>query len=503
MTAQTATAARARLSTLVAEARTRARATGDGVLVSVTESVSAIDPLEALDALMHTAVGRALAGDSADRMYWARPSDDFALSGFGAAVILSDRGVDRFTSLDRHWAALRQTALIDDPSGGAPGVGPILMGGFAFNSDGPRTDQWRAFPAARLVLPRVQLAAAGNEYWLTLNLFVAPNGELDVDPATLLSVREHIVGRQSVASRPPARLQKEEAPAFADTRPAFAWRASVAAAVAAIRAGAFEKVVLAREVRVIAPQDIDVVAALRHLRSAHQSSYVFGCWHRGSAFIGASPELLVRAEGREVHASSLAGSAPRGATTAEDAALAMGLLASRKDRAEHEFVRRAICDGLEKLCDDVAANDAPSLLSLPQLHHLYTDVRARLREGHTLLQLVAELHPTPAVGGEPRDAALAFISKHEHLDRGWYAAPIGWLQHGRGEFAVALRSSLITGNEALLFAGCGIVADSDPDEEYAESLLKLRPMELALSGSVDASDVASPMRAAAGSGPGR
>jgi isochorismate synthase len=392
---------------------------------------------------------------------------------------------------------------VDDPSDGTPGVGPLLMGGFAFDPDGPRTDRWRGFPAARLVLPRVQLAATGGEHWLTLNLLVAPDGEPDVDPVALLALRNRIAAGDASDAPSVGRVSKRETLVFADSRSASAWRASVAAAVAAIRLGALEKVVLAREVRVTAPRDLDIAAALRQLRSAHQSSFVFGCWHGDSAFVGASPELLVGAEGREVRASSLAGSASRGTTASDDAALAARLLASSKDRAEHEIVRRAICAGLATFCDDVVARDEPSLLSLPQVHHLHTDVRARLREGHTLLDLVAQLHPTPAVGGTPRDAALDFIREHEQLDRGWYAAPIGWLQGGRGEFAVALRSALITANEALLYAGCGIVAHSDPDEEYAESLLKLRPMEMALSGSVVARDMSGPTRAAAGSGAGR
>ncbi|HEY8309206.1 MAG TPA: chorismate-binding protein, partial [Gemmatimonadaceae bacterium] len=213
--------------------------------------------------------------------------------------------------------------------------------------------------------------------------------------------------------------------------------------------------------------------------------YVFGCWHGDSVFVGATPERLVRLDGRDVQASSLAGSVSRGATAAEDAKHATLLLTSTKDRAEHEIVRRALCAGLERLCDDVAAAEGPALLSLPNVHHLHTAVSARLRDGHTLLQLVAQLHPTPAVGGEPRNAALRFIREYEKMDRGWYAGPIGWLQRDRGEFAVALRSALVSGADALMFAGCGVVADSDPEQEYAESLLKLRPMQIALSAALD------------------
>jgi isochorismate synthase len=197
-------------------------------------------------------------------------------------------------------------------------------------------------------------------------------------------------------------------------------------------------------------------------------------------FAGASPERLVRIDGREVRASGLAGSAPRGKTADEDAAIAAALLANAKEREEHAMVRRALLADLAELCDDVVAPAEPSLFTLPHVHHLHTALSARLRAGHSLLDLVARLHPTPAVGGAPRDAALQFIREHEGLDRGWYAAPIGWIGRDHGELAVALRSALVRGREAWLFAGSGVVADSDPAREYAETMLKLRPMELAL-----------------------
>jgi isochorismate synthase len=489
-----------RLAALLAEARTRARTSRRPVLVSLVDPAPSVDPLEALDALAAARVGHESIGAGADRMYWTRPADEFSLAGFGAVVSLRHRGPDRFAIIDREWSALLEGALVEDPSDGARGVGPTLMGGFAFEPDGPRSDRWRDFPAARLILPRIQLTVSAGASWVTLNVLVDADGEPDLPPVSLLSLRKAVdsarAGRRSPAGRPPLRVMLESAGA----QSVAAWRASVNAAVAAIRADALEKVVLAREVRITAPRDFVVAAALRELRSAHQASYVFGCWHGASAFVGASPELLVGLDGREVHASSLAGSVARGSTDADDAALAADLLHSAKDRVEHEVVRRALCDGLSQLCDDVVADVEPSLLSLPQVHHLYTDVRARLRDDHSLLELLARLHPTPAVGGEPREAALGFIREHEGMDRGWYAAPVGWLQRERGEFAVALRSALVRRNEAVLFAGCGIVADSDPDAEYAESLLKLRPMEIALAGSIAADDAAAPKRAAAGGG---
>ena len=181
--------------------------------------------------------------------------------------------------------------------------------------------------------------------------------------------------------------------------------------------------------------------------------------------------------------AALAGSAPRGATPEEDARLGQGLLASAKDRGEHAIVVRALTDGLEGICDELTMPAEPALLSVANIHHLHTPVSGRLGPGKTLLDAVERLHPTPAVGGWPRAAALRFIREQEGLDRGWYAAPLGWLdRHGAGEFAVGLRSALLEGSTAALFAGCGIVGDSDPAEEYAESRLKLRPMLAALTG---------------------
>lgn len=481
-----APSALARLDALCSDARKRARAAGRGLLVSVVEPVRAIDGLAALEALAGAAEGRALAGATADRMYWTRPADGFSLAAFGSVAVLTAAGATRFATIDGAWRALCDGAIVDDKSEGAAGAGPLLIGGFAFDEEPLPNAGWRDFPAARMVVPRIQLASADGAHWLTTNVMVASSGEPDVDLAALIALRDVVTGASAPNGKAPASSSATASTAltYEDARTPAAWRASVVAAVAEIRAGALEKVVLAREVRATAPGDFDIAATLRHLRSANRSSFVFGCWRPGSAFIGASPELLVRNEVRDISASSLAGSVSRGRTADEDAVLAARLLGSAKDRIEHDIVRRELREGMAEFCDDVVADDEPSLLTLPQVHHLNTDVRGRLRPDHSLLELLGRLHPTPAVGGAPRAAALEFIREHEQLQRGWYAGPIGWLQRERGEFAVALRSALVTANEALLFAGCGIVGDSDPDEEFAESLLKLRPMEMALSQSV-------------------
>jgi isochorismate synthase len=179
--------------------------------------------------------------------------------------------------------------------------------------------------------------------------------------------------------------------------------------------------------------------------------------------------------------TALAGSFPRGATVGDDQALGAQLLASAKERHEHAVVVRNIRSVLADLCMRIEAPATPTLMKMRNVQHLFTPVTAQLRGNSSVLTLVERLHPTPAVGGWPREVALAFLREHEELDRGWYAAPIGWLDaNGDGEFAVALRSALVDGTSATLFAGCGIVADSDPQSEYQETLLKLRPMLNAL-----------------------
>jgi isochorismate synthase len=202
-----------------------------------------------------------------------------------------------------------------------------------------------------------------------------------------------------------------------------------------------------------------------------------------ATFLGASPELLVGVSHRVVRAQGLAGSAPRGASAEADEELGRALLHSAKDRIEHEIVVRALREGLAPLTDDVRAPNQPGLLRLPNIQHLATEVRASARAGTDVLALVERLHPTPAVCGWPTADARRVIAEHERFDRGWYAGPVGWVDAaGDGEFAVALRSALVRGARAWLFAGAGIMGDSQPGDELAEIGLKFRPLTGALTG---------------------
>jgi isochorismate synthase len=264
--------------------------------------------------------------------------------------------------------------------------------------------------------------------------------------------------------------------------PAEAWKETVAAAADAVRDGGLKKVVLARAIRIRASR-LDPIRALRRLGADYPGCTLFAVAHGDRCFLGATPERLVRIRHGEVSVTAVAGSAPRGATEDEDRRLGEGLLANPKDLAEHAVVVDALRDALSRICTTVSVEADPVVLKVRNVQHLSTPVTGTLRERRTALDLVELLHPTPAVGGAPRDEALRWIHEHEGLERGWYAGPVGWVDRtGDGEFAVAIRSALLRGAEALVFAGCGIMGSSDPDQEYAESWLKLRPILSALNG---------------------
>lgn len=454
------------------DAATRARIMDRPVVVSVPELVPPVDPLAVFVA------GRARGEDCA---YWERPDTGRVLVGVGAAYALDAEGARDAAAAARTWRALLAGAVIRTP---AWGTGPILLGGFRFDP-ADASALWRDFPPGRLVLPRHMLARSPDGVRLTTHAVVAPHDDPDALAATMRGERNRLLGR--AADVLPAGREDHRIAVRTVVAPRI-WRTAVGRTAEAARAGEVEKVVLARAVRAEArdmrgPVPFEAARVLHRLRDEYGHCTVFAVARGESVFLGATPERLISLRGGEVRTSALAGSRPRGATPAEDARFAADLLASRKDRAEHAVVARMLVRALEEMCDAVEVPAEPRLLRLGNVQHLWTPVAARARAGQSVLDLVARLHPTPAVCGAPRAAALELIRELEGLDRGWYAGPVGWVDaRGEGEFVVGLRSALLRGGEATLYAGCGIVADSDPEEEYRESELKLRPVLSALGG---------------------
>jgi isochorismate synthase len=366
------------------------------------------------------------------------------------------------------------------------------------------TPRWHGYPGSLLIIPRVLVSRIGGDSHITLAFVIEPDGRSIVDLERFIGpdgayhailarlTRRGATGNEAGGtSRGPVGARYAARSTVADRvrtveefPPAGTWKAAVRETAGAVRDGLLHKAVLARGLR-IQGRDFDPAAALHALRAEYPGCTLFAVARGKRCFLGATPERLVRLRNGEVTLAAVAGSAPRGRTEEEDRRLGERLLASPKDGIEHAIVVDAVRQALMDVSVDVAAEPSPRLLSMRNAHHLYTPIRATLRDRPTVLALADRLHPTPAVGGVPRAEAVVWIRRHEGWDRGWYAGPIGWMDHtGEGEAAVAIRSALVGATEAFLFAGCGIVADSDPEQEYAESRLKLQPVLSALGGAM-------------------
>ena len=457
--------AQARLERRVGVALRRARASGGSVLASVTAPLSgSVDP---------TAIA---AGSRAPAEPWfclEQPQrEGFALAALGSVWTLDARGGGRFSALDRRWRTVAAGAVADELEGPV-GSGMVAVGGFAFAPDGGHSSAWTAFAPASLAVPAISICRRRYAARLTVNVAVQPDDTV----ADALARAHRPLERLRFAPLP--LLDPAPAGTFrvASALPPSHYEEAVARAVERIRAGRLEKVVLAREVEVHAPADHDPAAILGVLRDGFGSCYVFAVGRGDATFIAASPELLVRREGQRASTVALAGSARRSADPAVDDHLGEQLLRSDKDRQENAIVARRIARTLNSRALWVASAPEPVLIRVANIQHLARPIRAQLAEPIGATALAGLLHPTPAVGGEPSAAAGELIPALEGLDRGWYAGAVGWTDlAGDGEFCVALRCALLQGRVARCYAGCGIVADSDPAAELAETEVKLEAL---------------------------
>ena len=404
--------------------------------------------------------------------------DGAALAALGCVARLEASGPERFGAVAAAWRALVERAVSDAPDG-PPGAGLVAVGGFAFAPGGGAAHHWAGFGNSDLIVPELALARRGRDVRLTAAVLAAPD---DLPEELVARVERRLAG---LRAQPLPLLDPAPAGRFeiASTAPPEHYEAAVARAVERIRAGAFEKIVLAREVAVHAPAPHDPAAVFGVLRAGFESCYVYCAGRGDAAFVGASPELLVRREGLRASTVALAGSTRRSADPAVDAHLGEQLLHSVKDREEQAIVSRRIARALRPLSVWVTAPDEPAIVRVANIQHLATPIRAQLIQPSSALDLAGLLHPTPAVGGEPHRAAAPLIPALEGLDRGWYAGPVGWTDANEdGEFCVALRCALLRGSEARLYAGVGVVRDSDPAAELAETEVKLGALLPVLSG---------------------
>jgi len=464
--------------------RVARRQAGPGRLRSTSREVDPIDPI---------AVFAAASARGLEAALWLQPAADRSIVGVGRAWAVEEGGGDRFEASAHAWRSLLADGLVSSERRGPTEGGPILLGGLGFTGRTPEADDpWAAFGSASLVLPSLTVRRDGPASTLAIATTMGLGS--DADPGELEGLWDALAGDADADADRASAPDVTGHPATSTTWPArrsvaverpdrAEWDRTVGMFAGAVGRGRIDKVVLARRVTYRAPGDLDVIAALRHLAASAPESTTFAFVRDGTTFLGATPERLVQTRGRSFETVAIAGSAPRGSDPAEDARLARLLLASEKEREEHAVVVDTLRAGLSPIVETLQVADSPAILPLRHVQHLVTPITGTLRDEAGLLSLGGRLHPTPAVGGAPRELALELIADQEGFDRGWYAGPIGWLgADGDGELMVALRCGLVTGPEAILFAGCGIVADSDPAREWEESRLKLRTMTTALGG---------------------
>ncbi|MBI5688474.1 MAG: isochorismate synthase [Verrucomicrobia bacterium] len=449
------------LRAFLGECREAARRDGHAKLVSISLSVEALDPLAVLESIFEP---------HEPHFYAERPNLGTALAGAEVAARCEARGAGRFRQA-KAWVGetLAHTIAVGDVA--APFGGPHFFAAFAFQDE---VEAGEPFPPASMFVPRWQVALAGRTTTAVANLLVGPEAELE--PLALRVWRAHQkfqnMGFPEVNGMP----AESPAPSGCQLAEVGEYRQAVERALARIAAGEFEKIVLARAQDLRAERSLHPLRVLNGLRQRFPDCYSFSyALGRGPSFIGASPERLVRVSGGMLETEALAGSMRRGSSASEDAALAAALLRSDKERREHAQVLDDILARLAPLGIAPDAPGAPQVRRLANVQHLHTPVRAALPGGRHLLDALEAMHPTPAVGGSPREPALAAIRELEGYPRGLYAGTLGWLDaRGGGEFFVGIRSALVEGARARLYAGAGIVAGSAPEKEFAETELKFK-----------------------------
>jgi salicylate biosynthesis isochorismate synthase/menaquinone-specific isochorismate synthase len=448
------------LAQRVGEAIRRARRSGGTVIAALGWNVGEhVDP---------TAVVVASRRASEPWFCFEQPDRNrVARAALGCVASLEAEGPERFRDVAGQWRALSSAAVCE------PDDGLAALGGFAFAPDGGQSPPWSGFVPASLQVPEVLLVRRNGDVRLTAAALAAPDDTVD----DILARVERRLGELRQAPLP----LLDPAPAgrvrVSSAMPPEHYESAVARGVERIRAGELRKIVLAREVHIHAPADHDPAAVLGVLRDAFPSCFVF-CVGRGdSAFLAASPELLVRRDGLRAGTLALAGSTRRSADPSVDDHLGEQLLRSAKDREEQAIVARRIERTLRPHAVWVTAAPEPVLVRVANIQHLGTPIRAQLRSPIGAIELAGMLHPTPAVGGEPIEVAAPLIPALEGMDRGWYAGPVGWTDTSEdGEFCVALRCALLTGAVARCYAGVGVVRDSDPAAELAETEIKLQAL---------------------------
>lgn len=447
-------------------------------IVSISQEIEPLDPL---------AVLQAIAKPDQLQVYFEKVSKREAIAAIDATLSLKIEGANRFRKAQQF---IQETLANTVPAGNLtlPFSGPHFFCSFTFFDKKQAVHS--PFPAATIFLPRWQISCHQGNCVVVANVEVHPEINLQLLVDRLCNQLRRI----SWYDRRVSNVFEITPPKIIKPAPKNVERfqSSVVSALESIRAHQLRKIVLASAIDVLSPQPFNLIESLDTLRKRHPDCYIFSSSNgKGQNFIGASPERLISIRKHQLEVDALAGSAPRGRTTTEDAAFAYRLLSSEKERREHQFVINFIIEHLSELGLIPQMLPTPQLLKLSNIQHLWTPIQAQMQGDIHPLEIVAQLHPTPAVAGVPTKMAQEQIRRYETFDRTLYAAPLGWVDYqGNCEFIVSIRSALIESEKpsrlfanayrARLYAGAGIVAGSDPNKELAEIQLKLQALLKAL-----------------------
>ncbi|MGC6424174.1 MAG: isochorismate synthase [Lentimonas sp.] len=445
--------------------RVAAQEKGHFQIASISLAVKHIAPLAVLEAIYEP---------NELHFYIERAADEEAVAGAEAVVEACFDGADRFAKVKAFSnEILENTIAVGDLS--EPFTGPHFFTAFSFDDS---VEAGAAFPAASVFLPRWQVSRSKGKYGAVANLRIDADTNIDHLVARVWGAYSKF-GAFDYGSEPKTSETVAEPKQVTRTElEPDCYREGVRAALGEIRAGDYQKIVLAHGVELNADLPWQPLNTLNRLRERFGGCFTFsyGGGSKGS-FIGATPERLLQIRNGRLLTEAIAGSAPRGSTAGEDARFARELLESQKDQDEHAYVRDSIIRRLGKLGVEAKAEGDPRLLLLANVQHLRTPITAEVGEAVHILDMLEDMHPTPAVGGTPREAAIPRIKALEQIDRGLYAGVVGWFNHlNEGEIVVGIRSALIEGTRAKLYAGAGIVEGSDPDKEFRETEMKLRAL---------------------------
>lgn len=410
--------------------------------------------------------------------YWQNKEKDFTLVGLGHAyTIKSNDANNRYQDVQKKWQRLIQASSLENIA-----QQPILFGSFTFDPKKDVSDEWANFSHANFALAKHQLVEINGTFYV--NTHIVSDEEI-----TLSTIEEARAERDVLLEKAKGRTLKPYVkPTVTSTEEPYkeAYLQSITQVTNKIKEKQADKVVIARSLALTFEEDVNTSNVLAQLSDEQPESYLFAQEQGQDLFLGATPERLVFVNHKKAYSSCVAGSIRRGTTVQEDEEFGRILLNDMKNLQEHQYVVDMISDSFKETCESYTLPNQPDLLKIRDIQHLHTPIEGDLKEEATILQMVEKLHPTPALGGSPREVAMEMIRQYEPMTRGVYAAPIGWLNaDGDGEFAVAIRSALLQDKKAYLYAGGGIVADSEPQSEYEETLVKFRPMLRTLGGNLN------------------